>query len=96
MSLKSRRDLSCLLFFFKIINNSFDIIEIHNCIEIAVPNRSLRHKYLFKNVFTKYNHVNNFSLFKFYKIFNGFSEELDVFYMSFNIFKSKCIEILKE
>ena len=93
-SLKSRRDLFCLLFFYKVINNMIDCSDILSCINIFVPNRTLRNYNLFEIPFVKYNYIGNFSLYKFYKIYNKFSNDLDVFDMPFHIFKGKCCKLL--
>lgn len=93
--LKSRRDLSCLLFFYKVMNNMIDCSDILGCINIKVPNRSLRINHLFETTSVKANYIGNFSLYRFYRIFNEFSVELDIFYMSLAIFKGKCMALLE-
>lgn len=93
-NLKSRRDLFCVLFFYKVINNMIDCTDILNSIDFNVPNRSLRCTQFFKLPFLKYNYVDNFSLYKFYRIFNEFSAHLDIFNMSFSAFRDRCSELL--
>ncbi|GBM63891.1 hypothetical protein AVEN_268812-1 [Araneus ventricosus] len=43
-SLCSRRDVSCVLFFYKVINGSIDCTDILSAINFAVPARSLRNQ----------------------------------------------------
>lgn len=92
--LKSRRELSCVLFFYKVCNNLIDCNEILGSLHFSVPNRILRKHHLFRNPFTRLNYIDNFCVYKFYKIFNGIGEDLDIFNMSFNIFKTNCALLL--
>ena len=90
-SLKSRRELTCVLFFFKVLNGDIDCCDILSCISFYVPNRSLRDRPLFRIFPHKYNYVENFCLFKFYKIFNNVQDDIDIFFMSYANFKKMCL-----
>lgn len=92
-SLKSRRDLSCLVFFYKVINNNIDCIGILEYIHFALPTRTRSHT-LFPVVFTRYNYIDNFCLYKFYRIFNAISVDVDIFGSSLNVFKAQCSRLL--
>ena len=94
-TLKSRRELFCVLFFYKVLNNEIDCVDILNSVQFAVPCRFLRNHRLFANVFTRSNAIANFYLYKFYKLYNKFSNDLDIFNMSFKVFKSTCVQIFK-
>ncbi|GBM02286.1 hypothetical protein AVEN_108826-1 [Araneus ventricosus] len=49
-SLCSRRDVSCVLFFYKVINGSIECTDILSSINFAVPARYLRNQSSFPNV----------------------------------------------
>ncbi|GBN42060.1 putative RNA-directed DNA polymerase from transposon BS, partial [Araneus ventricosus] len=53
-SLCSRRDVSCVLFFYKVINGSIDCTDILSAINFAVPARSLRNQGSFPNVYSRF------------------------------------------
>ncbi|GBM73616.1 putative RNA-directed DNA polymerase from transposon BS [Araneus ventricosus] len=89
-SLCSRRDVSCVLFFYKVINGSIDCTDILSAINFAVPARSLRNQGSFPNVYSRFKYIDRFSLYKFYKTFNKISGELDIYHMSPTVFKSNC------
>ncbi|GBO21125.1 hypothetical protein AVEN_271152-1 [Araneus ventricosus] len=91
-SLCSRRDVSCVLFFYKVINGSIDCTDILSTINFSVPDRSLRNRSSFPNVYSRFNYIDRFSLYKFYKAFNKISGELDVYHMSPT--ESKCFQHL--
>ncbi|GBM71417.1 hypothetical protein AVEN_185724-1 [Araneus ventricosus] len=56
-SLCSRRDVSCVLFFYKVINGSIDCTDIQSAIHFAVPARSLRNQGSFPNVYSRFNYI---------------------------------------
>ena len=91
-SLKCRRDLSCSLFFYLII--LIDCSDILNMIQFSVRSHNLRNSNLFMNPLCKFNYVKNFSLYRFYDIFNRFSKDPDTFYTPFNAFKNLCKNVL--
>ncbi|GBM95053.1 putative RNA-directed DNA polymerase from transposon BS [Araneus ventricosus] len=93
-SLCSRRDVSCVLFFYKVINGSIDCTDILSAINFAVPARSLRNQGSFPNVYSRFKYIDRFSLYKFYKTFNKISGELDIHHMSPTVFKSNCFQLL--
>ncbi|GBL78927.1 putative RNA-directed DNA polymerase from transposon BS [Araneus ventricosus] len=93
-SLCSRRDVSCVLFFYKVINGSIDCTDILSAINFAVPARSLRNQGSFPNVYSRFKYIDRFSLYKFYKTFNKISGELDIYHMSPTVFKSNCFQLL--
>ncbi|GBN56344.1 hypothetical protein AVEN_11434-1 [Araneus ventricosus] len=93
-SLCSRRDVSCVLFFYKVINGSIDCSDILSAINFAVPARSLRNQGSFPNVYSRFKYIDRFSLYKFYKTFNKISGELDIYHMSPTVFKSNCFQLL--
>ncbi|GBM59470.1 putative RNA-directed DNA polymerase from transposon BS [Araneus ventricosus] len=93
-SLCSRRDVSCVLFFYKVINGSIDCTDILSAINFAVPARSLRNQGSFPNVYSIFKYIDRFSLYKFYKTFNKISGELDIYHMSPTVFKSNCFQLL--
>ncbi|GBO05405.1 hypothetical protein AVEN_264006-1 [Araneus ventricosus] len=93
-SLCSRRDVSCVLFFYKVINGSIDCTVILSAINFAGPARSLRNQDSFPNVYSRFIYIDRFSLYKFYKSFNKISGELDIYHMSPTVFKSNCFQLL--
>ena len=93
-NLNSHRNLFCLLFFYKVIKNKINCNDILGSIQINVPSRFFRNNHLFVNRFAKFNSIGNFSLYKFYKIFNFFSSDLDIFNMSISAFKSTWLKPL--
>ncbi|GBN62678.1 hypothetical protein AVEN_90603-1 [Araneus ventricosus] len=93
-SLCSRRDVSCVLFFYKVINGSIDCTDILSAINFAVPARSLRNQGSFPNVYSRFKYIDRFSLYKFYKTFNKISGELDIYHMSPTVSKSNCFQLL--
>ncbi|GBN84643.1 putative RNA-directed DNA polymerase from transposon BS [Araneus ventricosus] len=93
-SLCSRRDVSCVLFFYKVINGSIDCTDILSAINFAVPARSLKNQGSFPNVYSRFKYIDRFSLYKFYKTFNKISGKLDIYHMSPTVFKSNCFQLL--
>ncbi|GBN28476.1 hypothetical protein AVEN_90997-1 [Araneus ventricosus] len=88
------KKLSCVLFFYKVINASIDCTDILSAINFAVPARSLRNQGSFPNVYSRFKYIDRFSLYKFYKTFNKISGELDIYHMSPTVFKSNCFQLL--
>ncbi|GBO38095.1 hypothetical protein AVEN_145958-1 [Araneus ventricosus] len=93
-SLCSRRDVFCVLFFYKVINGSIDCSDIPSSINFAVPGKPLRNQISFPNVYSRFNYISRFSLYKFYGTFNRISDELDIYHMSPGVFKSNCLQLL--
>lgn len=89
-TLKSRRQVYCLLFFYKVLNNMIDSIYITSTLKLYVPSRVTRNRCLFYLNSNRSNCILNFCLYKFYKTYNSVSEELDIFCMPFNVFKANC------
>lgn len=89
-TLKSRRQVYCLLFFYKALNNMIDSTYIIGTLKLNVPSRVTRSRSLFSLNSNNNNCILNFCLYKFYKYYNGVSDELDIFYMPFKVFKSNC------
>ena len=89
-SLEFRRDMSNMLFYYKILNNLIDCTEILNIIQFSVKGRTLRGDNLFATPFCHANFLSNFSLFRFYRSYNEFSKSLDIFNMPFGVFRNVC------
>lgn len=92
--LKSRRDLCILMFFYRILNNRIDCSDILDLVQFSVNRRNLRSTNLFVTQCCKFNYIANFSLYKFYNLYNQFSHILDVFGMSVGHFRQTCINVL--
>lgn len=72
-----------------------DCSDILSSISINVPIRTFRNYNLFVEPFSKYNYIDNFSLYKFYKMFNKLiSHSIDIFNISYLQFKTKCCRLL--
>jgi len=88
-ALKSRRDISSLLFFYKILNNMVDCPDILHLINFSVKGHALRNNDLFAVPLCKNNYLANHPIYRFCRLFNLCKNELDIF-SNFNEFRKKC------
>lgn len=92
-TLKSRRDISSLLFFYKVIHYMIDCPEILHLIYFSVKCHNLRNYDLFVIPLCRSNYLKNHPIYRFYSLFNLLGNEIDLF-SNFNEFKKKCLMIL--
>lgn len=93
--LQSRRKLLLMLFFHKLLNNNIDSLNLIRNIFIIVPRPSARNKSLkFFGTHIRTSTDKNFYINKFCSFYNLNRDYLDIFSMSFSVFRKTCMSLI--